>query len=253
MSRLLALTFNELDKLRPQAILRAVGVAQILAPVVILGLMRLVDPNITALIDPGSIVVGTVVLLAGIASVALTASVFGQEYDLGTVRSLLMRDPSRTVLVAAKVVAILLTVNIIGWIALAAGLPVAVAFGWKPPFAEVLRIILQAASLLPLGCLAYIGASALGSTAFRSTAAGLLLGLAIYLGGFLLSTMRVHTPLAEWSPAGNMLTSLGGVFAEVSSETSTVSAAGAAARTFGTGLALLMASAIVFARQDQSG
>jgi ABC-type transport system involved in multi-copper enzyme maturation permease subunit len=253
MTLFVAITLSEMAKLRRQVTLRAVGIAQILGPVLILGIIRLVTSDIGSLIDPGSVVVGTVVLLAGIASVVLAAVVFGQEYDFGTVRSLLMRGAPRAMLLAAKVVAVVVAVNVIGWIALAVGFSAAAAVGWRPAGSEVGQAMLLGVSLLPLGCLAYVGASALGSTLLRSTPAGLVLGLLLFLGGFLLSTLRVQTPISEWSPVGNLLISLGGVFAQVSSITSSVGPAGAVARTLGVSLALLVSTGFLFARQDQTG
>lgn len=253
MSLLVTLTRNEVDKLRRQVILRAVGIAQIAGPVFLVLIMRLVTANIESLIDPGSVVVGTTVLLAGIASIALVAPTFGQEYELGTGRSLLMRGVPRSALVTAKVIAVLILVNLLGWVALAVGFATAAIVGWTPGAADILQSAAQGVCLLPLGCVAYLGASALVCIVFRSTAAGLLAGLAVFLGGFLLSTLRVHTPVSDWSPVGNLLVSLGGVFAQVSGVTATVSPAAAVIRNLGVGFALLGSAGFVFVRQDQVG
>jgi ABC-type transport system involved in multi-copper enzyme maturation permease subunit len=253
MSLLVTLTRNEVDKLRRQVILRAVGIAQIIAPAFLIVIMRLVTSDIGSLIEPGSVVVATTVLLAGVASITLVAPAFGQEYELGTGRSLLMRGVPRSALVAAKAIAVLILVNLLGWIALAVGFAAACIAGWRPEAADIGRAAAQGVVLLPLGCVVYLGVSGLGCILFRSTASGLLLGLAVFLGGFLLSTLRVHTPISDWSPVGNLLVSLGGVFAEVAGVAPSVGATEAAIRVLGISLALLVSAGILYARQDQVG
>src|SRR3990170_4184782 len=69
---------------------RAVALAILLGPSVIVGALRLATTDVNTIVeDPGDIVLVSVVLLAGVGVLVLAASVFGQEYDLGTGRVLL--------------------------------------------------------------------------------------------------------------------------------------------------------------------
>ncbi|MCJ7706426.1 MAG: ABC transporter permease [Anaerolineales bacterium] len=247
-----ALVSQEFLKLRRMATLRAVLISLCLGPTVVVGILRLATSDIAGVTDPGSLVVGTVVILGGIGSAILAAGTFGQEYDLATGRALLLRGAPRAGFLAAKVITLLIIVTAVGLVATGIGLASAVTAGWRPTPAGLVPLFAQAAILLPLSSLVYLAAAALGAVVGRSTAAGMLAGLILFLGGFLLATFRARVPLAAWFPEANLFSILGGDFASALVR-DPVSTATAVSRLLTVGAGLLAIAGMLFERQDLTG
>jgi len=247
-----ALVSQEFLKMRRMVILRAVLIALCLGPAVVIATLRAVTSDIDAVTDPGLLIVGVVVVLGGIGSAILAAGVFGQEYDLATGRGLLLRGAPRCGLLAAKVVSILAVMTAAGLVSVAAGLACAMAAGWSASLVQVGALFAKTATLVPLSSLVYLAAAGLGAVAGRSSAAGMLVGLMLFLIGFVLATLQTSYPLAGWFPETNLFSILGGDFAAaLGIESATM--ASAVSRLLVVGAGLLAAAVALFDRQDLTG
>jgi hypothetical protein len=140
----------------------------------------------------------------------------------------------------------------VGLVATGIGLASAVTAGWRPPLADVGLVLVEAVTLLPLSSLVYLAAAALGVVVGRSTTAGMLTGLMLFLGGFLLATLRTRLPLAGWFPETNLFSILGGDFASALVR-DPVSTATAVSRLLTVGAGLLAVAGMLFERQDLTG
>jgi hypothetical protein len=80
----------------------------------------------------------------------------------------------------------------------------------------------------------------------------MLTGLMLFLGGFLLATLRTRLPLAGWFPEANLLSILGGDFA-TALVLDPVTTATAVSRLLAVGAGLLAAAGMLFERQDLTG
>jgi ABC-type transport system involved in multi-copper enzyme maturation permease subunit len=247
-----ALISQEFFKLRRMATLRAVLISLCLGPTVVVGFLRLATSDIAGVTDPGLLVAGTVVILGGIGTAILAAGTFGQEYDLATGRALLLRGAPRAGFLAAKVITLLMIMTAVGVASTVVGLASALAAGWRPPLADVGVLLVKAVTLLPLSSLVYLAAAALGVIVGRSTTAGMLTGLMLFLGGFLLATLRTRLPLAGWLPETSLFSILGGDFASVL-VLHPVSTATAVSRLLTVGVGLLAVAGMLFERQDLTG
>lgn len=252
MRALGAVVSQEFLKLWRMAILRAVLISLGLGPAVVIGFLRVATSDIDSVTNPGLLVVGVVVILSGIGSAILAAGTFGQEYDLATGRALLLRGVPRWSFLAAKAITILAVMTAAGLISIMVGLSCALAAGWRTSPAEIGPLFLKTVTLVPLSSLVYLAAAALGVVIGRSTAAGMLTGLMLFLMGFLLATLRTRYPLAGWFPESNLFSILGGDFAGVLVQ-DPVSAAVAVCRLLAVGAALLAAAGAFYERQDLTG
>ncbi len=238
--------------MRRMVILRAVLIALCLGPAVVMATLRVVTNDIDSVTNPGLLVVGVAVILGGIGSAILAAGVFGQEYDLATARGLLLRGVPRWSFLAAKVVSILAVMTAGGLISVGFGLTCAVAAGWETSLAEAVSLFVKTATLVPLSSLVYLAAAGLGAVVGRSSAAGMLVGLMLFLTGFVLATLQAHYPLVGWFPETNLFSILGGDFAAaLGIESATM--ASAVSRLIALGAGLLAAAAALFDRQDLTG
>lgn len=246
-----ALVSQEFLKLRRMAILRAVLIALCLGPAVVIGILRVATSDIGSVTDPGLLAVGVVVILGGIGSAILAAGVFGQEYDLATGRALLLRGAPRWGFLAAKVITLLAVMTAAGLVSITLGLTSAVAAGWRSSLAEVGMLFVKTATLVPLSSLVYLAAAALGTVVGRSTAAGMLTGLMLFLAGFLLATLRGRFLLTLWLPEPSLFSILGGDFAAVLVQ-NPMSVPTAISRLLVVGAAFLVVAGALFARQDMT-
>jgi ABC-type transport system involved in multi-copper enzyme maturation permease subunit len=247
-----ALVSQELLKLRRMATLRAVLISICLGPTVVVGILRLATSDIAGVTDPGLLVAGTVVILGGIGTAILAAGTFGQEYDLATGRALLLRGAPRIGLLAAKAAALLAIMTAAGLVATGIGLASAATAGWRTSLVEVGSLFAKTATLVPLSSLVYLAAVALGVVVGRSTTAGMLTGLMLFLGSFLLATLRTRLPLAGWFPETNLFSILGGDFTSALVR-DPVSTATAVSRLLTVGAGLLAVACMLFERQDLTG
>lgn len=78
----------------------------------------------------------------------------------------------------------------------------------------------------------------------------MLAGLALFLGDFLLATLRARIPLGEWLPVTNLFVLLGGTFAFVLPSGTAPTAGVAAGRLALFGAATILSAAYIFQRQD---
>jgi hypothetical protein len=90
----------------------------------------------------------------------------------------------------------------------------------------------------------------LGAILGRSSAAGMLAGLLLFLGDFLLSTMRTRLPLGEWLPITNLFALLGGTFTALLPGGAAPSPGVAATRLLTFGAVTLLAGAVLFDQRD---
>jgi ABC-type transport system involved in multi-copper enzyme maturation permease subunit len=252
MRALQRLVSQEFLKLRGMVVVRAVLISLGLGPAAVIGFLRVVTRDIDSVTNPGLLVVGVVVILGGIGSAILAAGVFGQEYDLATARGLLLRGVPRWSFLAAKVVDILAVMTAAGLISVAIGLTCAVAAGWKTSLVEVGSLFVKTGTLVPLSSLVYLAAAALGVVIGRSSAAGMLVGLMLFLTGFVLATLRTRYPLAGWFPETNLFSILGGDFAAALGLES-VAVASAVSHLLIVGAVLLALAGTLFDRQDLTG
>jgi len=250
----LRLAGAEVDKLRSDVILRAVVLALLLGPLVMVVILRLAAPKVSSVIEnPGEIPLATTVLLAAVGAAVLAASAFGREYDMGTVRTILARGVPRADWITAKIAVVMTTLSLTGLISAGIGLIALSLAGWQAEGGEVVGSLLRASVLLPLACLVYGGMSAIGSVLGRSAAAGMLAGLTLFLGEFLLSTMRDRIPFGEWLPISNLFSMIGGVFASILRPDDSVSAGTAAFRLLSVGVGLLLSAILIFRQRDVTG
>jgi ABC-type transport system involved in multi-copper enzyme maturation permease subunit len=250
----IALVRAEFDKLHSDNVLRAVVVAITSGPLVIVLILWSVSSDISHVLEqPGPIPLGTAVLLTGIGAAVLAASTFGREYDIGTVRTILERGVSRDGWITAKMVVLVLSLSLASLVSVGLGLGATSLAGWHPHEGEAVELIARAVVVLPLSCLTYGGMAALGSILGRSAAAGMIAGLALFLGDFLLSTGRPLSPLGSWLPAGNLLSMIGGAFSSVIPTEGKVTVGIAALRLLTVGIALLSSAILIFSRRDVTG
>jgi ABC-type transport system involved in multi-copper enzyme maturation permease subunit len=245
---------GEVIKLRRTSSAKAVALAILLGPLAVVLALRLVSSDISDIVEsPSEIVVGTVALMAAIGIVVLGAASLGREFDSGTARTLLLHGASRGGWITAKAAVLLVTIAAASLCAVAAGL-VAVSFaGWRPGGAQVADVLATTLALIPLACLPYFGATALGAIVGRSTAAGMLAGLALFLGDFLLSTLRTSIPFAEWLPVANLFVLLGDSFSSILPSEVVAPAWVAAMRLLLVGAGLIGGATWLFRRQDVTG
>ncbi len=247
----IGLLASELVKLRHLVVFRAVALSLLIGPGVMILVLRLVASDITTVVQsPGEVVLGSVVLLAAFGGVVLSAAILGREFDQGTARAQLLRGASRSGLLLAKIAAALLSVTAVALVAALLGVGEAWLVGWEPTAAQAAEVIVRTLALVPLVSLAYVGVTMLGAILGRSAAAGMLAGLALFLGDFLLSTMRARIPLGEWLPVSNLFALLGGTFALVLPSGVAPSASVAVGRLTAFGVASILAAAFIFERQD---
>jgi hypothetical protein len=231
--------------------LRAVGISLLLGPAVIIAVLRLVAEDITLFVQaPLEVVLGSVVLMAGFGCVVLAASVLGREFDLGTARAQLLRGAPRIGLLLSKTAATLLTISIASMLASAFGAIETMLVGWGTTLPQAVDALVRTAGLVLLISLAYAGMTFLGAILGRSSAAGMLAGLSLFLGDFLLSTMRTRLPLGEWLPVTNLFALLGGTFTALLPEGAAPSPGVAATRLLTFGVVTLLAGAVLFDQRD---
>jgi len=251
MRRWIGLVRAELAKLRRLVVFRAVAWSLLLGPGAVVLALRLVASDISTVVgSPGEVVLGSVVLLAAFGGIVLAASLLGSEFDQGTARMLLSRGAPRFSLLSAKVVVALVAVTAAGGVASLAGTGEAILAGWQPTAGQAAEVVGKTLALVPLVSLVYIGFTALGAIVGRSTAAGMLAGLLLFLGDFLLATLRTPIPLGEWLPVANLFALLGGTFAFVLPPGTVPTASGAAQRLALFGVATVVSAAYIFQRQD---
>ncbi len=247
----LGLLGAEFTKLRHLVVFRAVVVSLLLGPGVMILVLRLVASDITTVVEsPGEVVLGSVILLAAFGGVVLSAAVLGREFDLGTARVSLLRGAPRFRLLLAKIATAILSACGASLAATLLGIGEAMLVGWEPTAAQAAEILARTLALVPLVSLSYVGVTMLGSILGRSAAAGMLAGLALFLGDFLLSSMRTRIPLGEWLPVTNLFTLVGGTFASILPPENVASAGVAVGRLMAFGAAAILAAAVVFERQD---
>jgi ABC-type transport system involved in multi-copper enzyme maturation permease subunit len=241
----------ELAKLRHMVVFRAVAWSLLLGPAAVILILRLVASDISAAVgSPGDIVLGSVVLLAAFGGTVLTASLLGGEFDQGTARMLLSRGISRLSLLSVKMVVAVVAVTAAGELASLAGTGEAMLAGWQPTARQGAEVLGRTLWLVPLASLAYVGFTALGAIVGRSTAAGMLAGLLLFMGDFMLATLRTPIPFGEWLPVANLLALLGGTFSFVLPPGSAPTAGVAAARLAIFGVLTILAGTLLFQRQD---
>jgi ABC-type transport system involved in multi-copper enzyme maturation permease subunit len=251
MKQWLGLLAAEFIQLRRLVVFRAVLLSLLIGPGVMILVLRLVSTDITNIVSsPMEIVVGSVVLLAAFGAVVLTAAILGREFDLGTARAKLLRGVPRSGLLLAKIAASLLSMTAAALLAALLGIGEAWLAGWDPTASQSAQVIVRTLAFVPLVSLAYVGATLLGTILGRSSAAGMVAGLALFLGDFLLATLRTRIPLGEWLPVTNLFALLGGTYAFIL-PTGVVPPAGVAVgRLASFGAAMILAAALVFQRQD---
>jgi ABC-type transport system involved in multi-copper enzyme maturation permease subunit len=247
----LGLLAAELEKARRLAVLRAVALSLLLGPGVMILVLRLVATDITRIVQsPMEVVLGSVVLLAGFGGVVLAASLLGREFDLGTNRAQLLRGVPRDGLLLAKIAVALLAITALALLATGIGVGETLLVGWEPTASQAIGVLMRTLALVPLVSLAYVGTTFLGAILGRSAAAGMLAGLALFLGDFLLATLRASIPLGEWLPVTNIFGLLGETFVLVLPPGTAPAVAVAAQRLMLFGVATLFAAGYVFERQD---
>lgn len=251
MKTWLGLLAAESAKLRRLAVPRAVALSLLLGPGVVVALLSLVTVDIRNIVaSPMEIVLGSIVLLAAFGSVVLSAAMLGREFDLGTSRIMLLRGIPRAGFLLAKIAAAILTATILSLFAALLGAGETVLAGWQPTAAQAAGVVVRALWLVPLVSFAYVGFTALGAILGRSVAAGMLAGLALFLGDFLLATLGTRVPLSEWLPVANMLALLGESFGLVLPAGAAPSAGVAAVRLAGFGVVTVIAGLLLFERSD---
>jgi ABC-type transport system involved in multi-copper enzyme maturation permease subunit len=182
----------------------AMGVA---LPIVLIGALG--DENVSTF--PGVIaqlLLPSLTILIGIISMLLAVSSWGDEYEYGTVRTVLSRCPTRWQFVLGKTAALALATAAIVLVALAAEVLVAavshlVQVGWEsiPEHLTALgRIVLPLAAVWWLAGMVYTGVVALTTVAARSPALGMAAGLGLFLGDFLLSCLGPAGPHVQLGP-----------------------------------------------------
>ena len=254
MSNWVGLVHAELAKLRRLVVFRAVAWSLLLGPGVVVLILRLVASDISTVVgSPGQVVLGSVVLLAAFGGIVLVASLLGSEFDQGTARMLLSRGAPRSSLLLAKVVVTLVAVTAVGGVASLAGTGEAMLAGWQPTARQAAEVVGKTLGLVPLASLVYIGIAMLGTILGRSTAAGMLAGLLLFLGDFLLSTLRSRVPFGEWMPVTNLFVLLGETYSSILPAGDVPSPGTAALRLVGVGLGLILGAIWVFERQDVTG
>ncbi len=150
----------------------------------------------------------------------------------------------------AKIVAALLSVTVAAILAALLGIGEAWLAGWDPSTSQATEVIARTLVLVPLASLAYVGITMLGAILGRSASAGMLAGLVLFLGDFLLATLRTRLPLGEWLPVANLFALLGGTFAFLLPSGTAPHTATAVVRLAGFGVATILPAAMVFRRQD---
>jgi len=241
----------ETVKLRRLVVLRAVGLSLLLGPGVMIVILSLVTDDIHTIVEaPMEIILGIIVLLAAFGGVVLAAAMLGREFDLGTVRATLLRGVPRPAFLLTKIAAAILAMTVLSFIAALLGVGATVLAGWAPTSAEAVGTITQALWLVPLASLAYIGFTALGAILGHSVAAGMLAGLALFLGDFLLMTLRIGIPFGEWLPVANLFALLGKTFDLGLSTGAAPSAGVAALRLAGFGGVTVIVGLLLFERMD---
>lgn len=251
MKQWLGLLAGEFTKLRHQVVLRAVVLSLLIGPGVMIIVLGLVSTDITNVIaSPMEIVLGSVVLLAAFGGVVLSAAILGREFDLGTARAQLLRGVSRSGLLLAKIAAGLLATTAAALLATLLGIGEAWLAGWEPTAAQAAEVIVRTLAFVPLVSLAYMGATLLGAILGRSSAAGMLAGLSLFLGDFLLATLRTRIPLGEWLPVTNLFALLGGTYAFILPAGVVPPVGVAVGRLAGFGASMILAAGLVFRQQD---
>jgi hypothetical protein len=104
--------------------------------------------------------------------------------------------------------------------------------------------------VVPLVSFAIVGFTALGAILGRSVAAGMLAGLALFLGDFLLTTLGSRIPFGEWLPVTNLFALLGETFGLMIPGGGELSAGVAAMHLAGFGAVTVIAGWFLFARGD---
>lgn len=251
MKAWLGLLAAESAKLRRLAVLRAVALSLLLGPGVMIAVLHLVTVDIRDIVaSPVEIVLGSVVLLAAFGGVVLSAAMLGREFDLGTARVMLLRGVPRAGFLLAKIAAAILTVTILSLLAALLGIGETMLAGWEPIATQAAGVVARALWLVPLVSFAYVGFTVLGAILGRSVAAGMLAGLALFLGDFLLTTLGTRIPLGEWLPVANLFALLGETFGLVLPAGVAPSAGVAAARLAGFGAATIIAGLLLFEMRD---
>lgn len=247
----LGLLAAEFEKLRRLVVFRAVAISLLVGPGVMILVLRLVTTDITNVVaSPDEIVLGSVVLLAAFGAVVLSASILGREFDLGTARVQLLRGAPRSGLLLAKITIALLAGIAVSLPAALLGIGETMLVGWEPTASQAAEVVTRTLLLVPLVSLPYVGITLLGAIAGRSTAAGMLAGLLLFLGDFLLATLRTPIPFGEWLPVTNLFTLLGGTFTFVLPPGTAPATGVAAERLALFGVATILAGLLLFQRQD---
>jgi ABC-type transport system involved in multi-copper enzyme maturation permease subunit len=247
----LGLLAAEFEKLRRLVVFRAVAISLLVGPGVMILVLRLVAADITNVVaSPDEIVLGSVVLLAAFGAVVLSASILGREFDLGTARAQLLRGAPRSGLLLAKITIALLAGIAVSLPAALLGIGETMLVGWERTASQGAEVVTRILLIVPLVSLPYVGITLLGAILGRSAAAGMLAGLALFLGDFLLTTLRTRIPLGEWLPVTNLFTLLGGTFTFVLPPGTAPPTGVAAERLALFGVATILAGVLLFQRQD---
>lgn len=247
----LGLLAAEFEKARRLVVLRAVAFSLLLGPGVMILVLHLVATDITNVVQsPMEVVLGSVVLLAGFGGVVLAASLLGREFDFGTNRVQLLRGVPRAGLLLAKIAVAMLAITALALLASAIGVGETLLVGWAPTASQAVEVLTRTLVLVPLVSLAYVGTTFLGAILGRSAAAGMLAGLALFLGDFLLATLRARIPVDEWLPVTNLFALLGGTFVFILPPGTAPPAGVAAERLALFGAATVLAATFIFERQD---
>jgi len=241
----------EFAKLRRQVVFRAVVLSLLIGPGVMILVLRLVSSDISDIVvSPMEVVLGSVVILAAFGSVVLASAILGREFDWGTARAQLLRGVSRFDLLLAKLITALLSTTAAALLAALVGVAEAWLAGLEPDASQAAQVVTRTLALVPLGSLAYVGVTLLGAILGRSSAAGMLAGLVLFLGDFLLSTLRTRIPLGEWLPVTNLLALLGGTFTVILPSGTVLPESLAVGRLLLFGAATVVAALLVFQRRD---
>ncbi len=247
----LGLLAAEFAKLRRLTVLRAVALSLLLGPGVIVAVLDLVATDIRNIVaSPMEIISGSIVLLAAFGGVVLSAAMIGREFDLGTARATVLRGVPRSGFLLAKIAAALLAATAFSLLAALLGIGETMLAGWEPTVGQAAEVLVRVSGLVPLVSLAYVGFTMLGAILGRSVAAGMLAGLALFLGDFLLTTLGTRIPLGEWLPVANLFALLGDTFGLVLPAGVAPSPGVAVGRLASFGAATVLAGVLLFEKGD---
>lgn len=201
LGRIAAAELLKLARARFGRILLVTSLVSVTLPVTLIGVLG--DRNMTTF--PGVVIhllLPTLTLLAGLASLLLAVSIWGQEYTDGTLRIALIRCPSRGRLLAGKMAALAVGLAAVILAALAvevlvAGLSHGLQLGGRGLAGHLwtlARISVPLAAIWWLCGLVYAGLIILVTVASRSAALGMAAGLALFLADFTLSSLGPSGP-----------------------------------------------------------